>query len=120
MSSLDGYSVLPFKEAFSLTAQELTDHYLHSLGRVLVEKDGGVHMDLYTFAHLLPSGRKELLENALRNANSSLESNLREYKNSLAVSTVSSTVSSTISSISANTGAISSARGEGESYADLY
>ena len=64
MSSLDGYSVLPFEEAFSLTAQELTDHYLHSLGRVLVEK-GGVHMDLYTFAHLLPSGGKELLENCL-------------------------------------------------------
>lgn len=110
---LDGYSVLPFEEAFSLTAEQLTDHYLHSLGRVLVEK-GGVHMDLYTFAHLLPSGRKELLENALRNANSSLESNLREYKNSLAVGT---SISSTDAS---STGITSSTKSVGESYADLY
>ena len=114
MSSLDGYSVLPFEEAASLTAEQLTDHYLHSLGRVLVEKDGGVHMDLYTFAHLLPSGRKELLENALRNANSSLESNLREYKNSLAVGT---SISSTDAS---STGITSSTKSVGESYADLY
>ena len=79
---LDGYSVLPIEEANSLTPQELTDHYLHSLGKVMVDTGTGPYMDLATYARLLPS---RLLENSLRNANSSLEQNLREEKNSLAV-----------------------------------